>query len=77
MIFVFTYIDEIAGKGIDGITLAKMFSYTFLMFVPQSMPLAILLSSIMTFGGLGETYELAAMKLFVLLIAITPCLIFI
>lgn len=62
MIFVFTYIDEIAGKGIDGITLAKMFSYTFLMFVPQSMPLAILLSSIMTFGGLGETYELAAMK---------------
>jgi lipopolysaccharide export system permease protein len=62
MIFVFTYIDEIAGKGIDGITLAKMFGYTFLMFVPQSMPLAVLLSSIMTFGGLGETYELAAMK---------------
>lgn len=62
MIFVFTYIDEIAGKGIDATTLAKMFGYTFLMFVPQSMPLAILLSSIMTFGGLGETYELAAMK---------------
>jgi lipopolysaccharide export system permease protein len=62
MIFVFTYIDEIAGKGIDATTLVKMFGYTFLMFVPQSMPLAILLSSIMTFGGLGETYELAAMK---------------
>jgi len=62
MIFVFTYIDEIAGKGIEAITLTKMFTYTFLMFIPQSMPLAILLSSIMTFGGLGETYELAAMK---------------
>jgi len=62
MIFVFTYIDEIAGKGIDGFTLVKMFGYTFLMFIPQSMPLAILLSSIMTFGGLGENYELAAMK---------------
>jgi len=62
MIFVFTYIDDIAGKGIDGLTLAEMFLYTFLMFIPQSIPLAILLSSIMTFGGLGETYELAAMK---------------
>ncbi|MBK6833011.1 MAG: LptF/LptG family permease [Bacteroidetes bacterium] len=62
MIFVFTYIDEIAGKGIDAITLVKMFGYTFLMFIPQSIPLAVLLSSIMTFGGLGETYELAAMK---------------
>lgn len=62
MIFVFTYIDEIAGKGIDATTLVKMFGYTFLMFIPQSIPLAVLLSSIMTFGGLGETYELAAMK---------------
>src|ERR1700740_3272521 len=62
MVFDFTYIDEIAGKGIDSMTLAKMFFYTFLMFIPTSMPLAILLSSIMTFGNLGENYELAAMK---------------
>jgi lipopolysaccharide export system permease protein len=62
MVFVFTYIDEIAGKGIDSWTLAQLFFYTFLMFIPTSMPLAILLSSIMTFGNLGENYELAAMK---------------
>src|ERR1700740_701540 len=62
MVFDFTYIDEIAGKGIDAMTLAKMFFFTFLMFIPSSMPLAVLLSSIMTFGNLGENYELAAMK---------------
>ena len=62
MVFVFTYIDEIAGKGIDAWTLAQMFFFTFLMFIPNSMPLAVLLSSIMTFGNLGENYELAALK---------------
>ena len=62
MIFVFTYIDEIAGKGVDNITLAKMFGYIFITNLPMSMPLAVLLSSIMTFGNLGESYELAAMK---------------
>jgi lipopolysaccharide export system permease protein len=62
MIFIFTYIDEIAGKGVEGAMLAKMFVYMFLTFLPPSMPLAVLLSSIMTFGGLGETYELASMK---------------
>jgi lipopolysaccharide export system permease protein len=62
MIFVFTYIDEIAGKGVDNATLAKMFGYIFITNLPYSMPLAILLSSIMTFGNLGESYELASMK---------------
>jgi len=62
MIFTFTYIDEIAGKGVEFTTLAKMFGYIFLTFLPAAMPLAVLLSSIMTFGNLGETYELASMK---------------
>ena len=62
MIFLFTYIDEIVGKGIDNITLAKMFGCIFVTFLSPSMPLAILLSSIMTFGNLGESYELASMK---------------
>jgi lipopolysaccharide export system permease protein len=62
MIFLFTYIDEIVGKGIDNITLVKMFGYIFVTFLSQSMPLAVLLSSIMTFGNLGESYELASMK---------------
>ncbi|MFL5753083.1 MAG: LptF/LptG family permease [Bacteroidia bacterium] len=62
MVFVFTYIDEIAGKGVDNWTLARLFFYTFLTFIPGSMPLAVLLSSIMTFGNLGENYELASLK---------------
>jgi len=62
MIFLFTYIDEIVGKGIDNVTLVKMFGYIFVTFLSPSMPLAILLSSIMTFGNLGESYELASMK---------------
>ncbi len=62
MIFLFTYIDEIVGKGIDNLTLVKMFGYIFTTFLSPSMPLAILLSSIMTFGNLGESYELASMK---------------
>ena len=43
MIFVFTYIDEIAGKGVDNITLVKMFGYIFITNLPPSMPLAVLL----------------------------------
>src|ERR1017187_8354539 len=62
MIFLFTYIDEIVGKGVDNITLVKMFGYIFVTFLSPSMPLAILLSSIMTFGNFGESYELASMK---------------
>ena len=79
MIFIFTYIDEIAGKGIDNITLAKMFGYIFITNLPPSMPLAVLLSSIMTFGNLGENYELAAMKSagLSLLTIMRPLLIFI
>ncbi len=79
MIFIFTYIDEIAGKGIDYITLAKMFFYIFITNLPISMPLAVLLSSIMTFGNLGENYELAAMKSagLSLLAIMRPLLVFI
>jgi len=42
--------------------LTKFFSYSFITFIPVAMPLAVLLSSIMTFGNLAENYELAAMK---------------
>ncbi len=62
MIFVFKYIDEIAGKGIDTWTLTKMLSYTFISILPLGLPIAVLLSSIMVFGNLGEQYELAALK---------------
>ncbi len=79
MVFVFTYIDEIAGKGVDSRTLAQLFMYTFLTFIPGSMPLAVLLSSIMTFGNLGENYELASLKSagMSLLTIMKPLLVFI
>ncbi len=54
--------DDIIGKGMTFWVLIKFFSYSFISFVPVAMPLAVLLSSIMTFGNLAENYELAAMK---------------
>lgn len=50
------------GKGMGAWVLTKFFAYSFLTFIPMAMPLAVLLSSIMTFGNLAENYELAAMK---------------
>lgn len=55
-------LDEIAGKGINFIFILKFLWYTTLMVLPQTLPIAILLSSIMTLGGLSENYEFAAAK---------------
>jgi len=54
--------DDIIGKGMTFWVLTKFFAYSFITFIPVAMPLAVLLSSIMTFGNLAENYELAAMK---------------
>jgi lipopolysaccharide export system permease protein len=54
--------DDIIGKGMTFWMLTKFFAYSFVTFIPVAMPLAVLLSSIMTFGNLAENYELAAMK---------------
>ena len=62
IIFVFVYIDEIAGKGVDNWTLTQLLFYSFISNLPTAAPLAILLSSIMTMGNLAENYELAALK---------------
>ena len=62
LIHVFTYMDDMIGKGMPFWVLAKFFAYSFITFIPVAMPLAVLLSSIMTFGNLAENYELAAMK---------------
>ena len=62
MQFLWKYIDEMVGKGIDLGTLGEMFFYAALSFVPMALPLAILLASLMTFGNLGEQFELLAMK---------------
>lgn len=54
--------EEIAGKGIDIIFILKFLWYTTLIVSPQALPIAVLLSSIMTLGGLSENYEFAAAK---------------
>ncbi|MBX9782340.1 MAG: LptF/LptG family permease [Chitinophagaceae bacterium] len=60
--FFWLYIDDFVGKGVDTITLLKFISYVSATIVPLALPLGILLSSIMTFGNLGETFELVAIK---------------
>ena len=60
--FFWLYIDDIVGKGVDIITIGKLITYVAATVVPLALPLAILLSSIMTFGNLGESFELVAIK---------------
>ena len=62
MQFLWRYIDELIGKGLTMDVMAQFFWYMGLMLVPQALPLAILLSSLMTFGNLGESTELTAIK---------------
>jgi lipopolysaccharide export system permease protein len=62
MQFIWRYIDDMVGKGLDMLILGEMFLYAALMLVPMALPLAILLASLMTFGNLGERLELLAMK---------------
>jgi len=59
---VITYLDDLIGKGLRSIDLIKLFTYAWIAIVPQCIPLAVLLASIMCFGKLSENYELAAMK---------------
>ena len=62
MQFLWRYIDQLIGKGLSMEVLAQFFWYMSLMLVPQALPLAILLSSLITFGNLGESSELTAIK---------------
>ncbi|MFN2314737.1 MAG: LptF/LptG family permease, partial [Bacteroidales bacterium] len=60
--FLWMYVDELAGKGLDLKVLGELLFQFSLTFVPLSLPLAILLASLMTFGNLGEYLELTALK---------------
>jgi len=62
MQFLWRYVDELIGKGLSLDIMAQFFWYMALMLVPQAFPLAILLSSLITFGNLGESSELTAIK---------------
>lgn len=62
MQFLWRMIDDIVGKGLEISVLAELILYMATSLVPMALPLAVLLSSIMTFGSLGENYELTALK---------------
>ena len=62
MQFLWRYVDELIGKGLSLVVMAQFFWYMGLMLLPQALPLAILLSSLIVFGNLGESSELTAIK---------------
>ncbi|MCB0429940.1 MAG: LptF/LptG family permease [Flavobacteriales bacterium] len=62
MQFLWKYVDDLVGKGLEANVIAELLMYASASLVPMALPLAILLSSIMVFGNLGEKYELAACK---------------
>jgi len=62
MQFVWKYIDDLVGKGLDIGIIAELLLYASATFVPMALPIAVLFASIMTMGNFGEKYELVAMK---------------
>ena len=62
MQFLWRYVDELIGKGLEMTVMAQFFFYSALTLVPVSLPLAVLLAALITFGNFGERFELLAMK---------------
>ena len=62
MQFLWKYVDEMVGKGLEMSVLGEFFFYSALTLVPVSLPLAVLLAALITFGNFGERFELLAMK---------------
>jgi lipopolysaccharide export system permease protein len=62
MQWLWLYVDDLVGKGLELKILAELFFYMSITFIPMALPLALLLASLMCFGNFGEHYELVAMK---------------
>jgi lipopolysaccharide export system permease protein len=62
MQFLWKWIDELVGKGLEWNVITELFAFAALQMIPLALPMAVLLSSLMTFGNLAEHYELAALK---------------
>ena len=62
MQILWKYVDDLVGKGLDLITIGQFLWYASASLLVLAMPIAILISSIMTLGNLGETFELVAIK---------------
>ena len=62
MQFLWRFVDDLVGKGLTVSVIGELFFYAALTMVPTALPLAVLLASLMTFGNLGEKFELTALK---------------
>ncbi|MDR2907618.1 MAG: LptF/LptG family permease [Bacteroidales bacterium] len=62
MQFLWKYVDDLVGKGLDPLIIFKFLGYTALTLVPMALPITVLLASLMTLGNMGENYELVAIK---------------
>ncbi len=62
MQFLWKYLDDMVGKGLENIIIVELMTYAAISTIPMALPLAVLLASIMTFGTLGERFELLAIK---------------
>ncbi len=62
MQFLWKYIDDMVGKGLEFSVIMELLLYASATFVPMALPIAVLFASIMTMGNFGERYELVAMK---------------
>ena len=60
--FLWLYVDDLIGKGLEAWVIFKLLFYASIEMIPLAMPIAVMLSSIMTFGNMGENYELTAIK---------------
>ncbi|HEY1046290.1 MAG TPA: LptF/LptG family permease [Bacteroidia bacterium] len=62
MLFLWKYIDDLVGKGLDWHVVARLIFFSLADLIPMALPLSVLLSSLMTFGNLAESYEIVALK---------------
>ena len=62
MQFLWKYVDDLVGKGLDVLQIFQLMFFASARFVPLSLPLAVLISSLMYYGSLGETNQINALK---------------
>ncbi len=62
MIFIWKYVEDLVGKGLEWYVILELLFYASANMVPLALPIAVLLACIMTYGNLGERFELAALK---------------
>ncbi len=62
MLFLWKWIDDLVGKGLEWHVVARLLFFSLADLIPMALPLAVLISSLMTFGNLSESYEMVALK---------------